>query len=110
MTALQTAVAQDESLRPLFVASIYGPLQARSVAKNPVPLFIAHAQDDKVFRAGDLGLVKSWRNAGGAAELHLFEHGGHGFGAMPQGTPSDHWLDEFYWWMESHDVLKPAAH
>lgn len=110
MVALQTAVAQDESLRPLFVASIYGPLQARPVAKKPAPLFIAHAQDDKVFRTGDLGLVKSWRNAGGAVELHLFERGGHGFAAMPQGTPSDHWLDEFYWWMESRDVLKPTTH
>ena len=110
MVALQAAVAQDESLRPLFVASIYGPLQARAVAKNPPPLFIAHAQDDKVSRTGDLGLVKSWRNAGGAVELHLFERGGHGFGAVPQGAPSDHWLDEFYWWMESRDVLKPATH
>jgi acetyl esterase/lipase len=107
--ALQAAVAQEESLRPLFAASIYGPLQARTVVKGPAPLFVAHAQDDKILHMGDLGLIKSWRSAGGSIELHLFERGGHGFAVTQQGASSDHWLEEFYWWMSARGALKPAA-
>ena len=29
--------------------------------------------------------------------------GGHGFGMRKQGTTSDHWIDEFYYWLERED-------
>jgi hypothetical protein len=25
-----------------------------------------------------------------------------------QGTTSDHWIDEFYWWLEAHGLTKPS--
>jgi len=25
-----------------------------------------------------------------------------------QGTTSDHWLDEFYWWLEAHKLTTPG--
>jgi acetyl esterase/lipase len=107
--ALRVALDQDPSLRPLFVASVYGPMQSRPVVTDAPPLFIAHTQDDNIFRIGDLGLARAWKKAGSPVELHVFERGGHGFGASQQGAPSDHWLDEFYWWLSARGVLKAGA-
>jgi hypothetical protein len=39
------------------------------------------------------------------AELHVYEHGGHGFELAPKGTTSDHWFDEFLWWMQSTGLV-----
>ena len=33
--------------------------------------------------------------------------GGHGFGMRKQGTTSDHWIDEFYYWLEARGFTKP---
>jgi hypothetical protein len=35
-------------------------------------------------------------------------NGGHGWSMRKQGTTSDHWLDEFYWWLEAHGLTKPS--
>jgi hypothetical protein len=37
--------------------------------------------------------------AGPAAELHIFRRGGHGFGLVKQGAPSDRWIDLFHDWL-----------
>jgi hypothetical protein len=54
-------------------------------------------------------MVEAWHVAKRPAELHLYERGGHGFGLVPKGSSSDHWLDEFLWWMEGRGLVKSAA-
>jgi hypothetical protein len=46
--------------------------------------------------------------AGYKPEFHLYEQGGHGWSMRKQGTTSDHWIDEFYCWLEAHGLTKPS--
>jgi hypothetical protein len=32
---------------------------------------------------------------------------GHGFGLTKQGTTSDHWIDDFYNWLDAQGLTKP---
>ena len=43
----------------------------------------------------------SLKSAGYKPEAHIFSAGGHGFGMRKQGTSSDRWIDEFYFWLEA---------
>jgi hypothetical protein len=45
------------------------------------------------------GLYADWCNTDRPAELHIFRRGGHGFGMVPQGFPSDRWIDLFQDWL-----------
>ncbi|MYM96088.1 alpha/beta hydrolase [Duganella vulcania] len=94
--------------RPDFVAFFYGGLRAPVPADAP-PAFIAGASDDEYQPNDPLLLYTAWRQAGLAAELHVYERGGHGFDLEPKGTTSDHWFDELVWWMQSRGFLRPAT-
>jgi acetyl esterase/lipase len=102
------ATAADPASRPDFVGVIYGAL------RNPVPkdapaAFIATAVDDPLLAKAAQPMFDAWRAANRPAELHLYERGGHGFGLVPKGSSSDHWFEEFVWWMEGRGLLKKAA-
>jgi len=45
------------------------------------------------------GLYADWTDAERPAEIHIFLRGGHGFGLVKQGTPSDRWIDLFHDWL-----------
>jgi dipeptidyl aminopeptidase/acylaminoacyl peptidase len=51
----------------------------------------------------------SLKSAGSKPEAHIFSAGSHGFGMRKQGTSSDHWIDEFYYWLEAQGFTTPAA-
>jgi acetyl esterase/lipase len=105
VTATSVATAERPEDRPAFVGVIYGTLH-RNLPSNPPPAFIATASDDPVLAYAAIPMFELWRAAGASAELHLYERGGHGFGLIPSGSTSDHWLDEFYWWMRSEKMLQ----
>ncbi|GAA0659895.1 acetyl esterase/lipase [Sphingomonas insulae] len=90
----------DAVSRPNFVGLIYGGLRMPVPADAP-PAFIAGAADDEYQTNDPVLLYQAWRKAGAAAELHLYERGGHGFDLHRQGTTSDHWFDQFLSWMQS---------
>ena len=90
--------------RPAFVGLIYGGLRT-PVPAGASPAFIAGAADDAYQPNDPVQLYTAWRRAGVAAELHLYERGGHGFGLEPQGTTSDHWFNEFIWWLQSRGLM-----
>ena len=92
--------------RPDFVALIYGGLRT-PVPADASPAFIAAAADDDYQPHDATLLYAAWRQAGAPAELHIYEHGGHGFGLNPKGTTSDHWFDELIWWMRSRGLMGP---
>lgn len=94
----------DTATRPAFVGLIYGGLRT-PVAAAASPAFIAAAADD-AYQPDDAALLlAAWRKSGAPAELHIYEHGGHGFGFARHGATSDHWLDEFLWWLEARGPL-----
>lgn len=97
----------DAASRPDFVGLIYGGLRM-PVPANAPPAFIAGAADDEYQPNDPVLLYQAWRKAGVAAELHLYERGGHGFDLHRQGTTSDHWFDQLLWWMQSRQ-LAPSA-
>ena len=75
-------------------------------AKLP-PIFMAWAQDDPVALAPVVKFYDALRAAGIKPEAHIFASGGHGFGMRKQGTSSDHWIDEFYYWLEAGGFTAP---
>jgi len=108
MVTSGAVLQQDSGGRPNFAAMIYGgpfgvipPIPA----KLP-PLFLAWAQDDAT--AGDF--VRKFYDAlirgGQRPEIHIYSSGGHGFGLKKQGTTSDHWLDDFYTWLDAQGFAK----
>ena len=63
------------------------------------PIFMAWAQDDGLVREAIEKFYPALQAAGIKPEAHIYSAGGHGFGMKKQGTTSDHWIEEFYWWM-----------
>ena len=95
---LDLATHDDRDLRPAFVGAIYGPGRNWTVPDDAPPLFVAAAADDPLFD-GSVQAYTAWRAAGRPAEAHLYGRGGHGFGMVQQGLPSDRWIDQFHAWM-----------
>ena len=82
-----------------FIAPIYGgETQGAPVPADAPPLFTAVAQDDILVRIVE-GLHADWAAADRPSELHEFRRGGHGFGTVRQGLPSDSWTDLFIAWV-----------
>ena len=101
----------DAAARPNFAAPIYGgPFGAMpAIPAQLPPIFMAWAQDDDVARDSVVKFYDALTKAGNKPEAHIFGSGGHGFGMKKQGTTSDHWIDEFYYWLEARGFTKPAA-
>jgi acetyl esterase/lipase len=111
MVASAALLQQDAAARPNFAAPIYGaPFGAMPPipAKLP-PIFLAWAQDDPLVLEAVTKFYDSLKSAGHKPEAHIFSSGGHGFGMRKQGTSSDHWIDEFYYWLEAQGFTKPAT-
>ncbi len=101
---------EDVAARPNFAAPIYGGpfgVMPRIPAKLP-PIFMAWAQDDGLVLEPIVKFYEALRAAGIKPEAHIYSAGEHGFGMKKQGTTSDHWIDEFYWWMLAQGFVKTA--
>jgi acetyl esterase/lipase len=103
--ATELAVSDDLDSRPSFVAPIYGGKPPAAVPQDAPPLFAALAADDLLVRRKAVDTARAWMEAGRPVELHLFERGGHGFGARTLGLPSDRWMDHLVAWMQSGGFL-----
>lgn len=109
MVASGALLQAEAAARPNFAALIYGgPFGVMpAIPKNLPPIFMAWAQDDNL-----VSLVTKVHDALTAAgqkpEVHIYSAGGHGFGMKKQGTTSDHWIDEFYYWLEAQGLTKSA--
>lgn len=106
MTALSVALADAPGAEPDFVGLIYPPMSSVAPPADAPPAFIALARNDGLFGRSGFGLVESWHAAGKPVEFHFYDGGDHGFGMRRLGTTSDHWIDEFYWWMQARGLLK----
>ena len=105
-----TAVNPDVGARPNYAAPIYGaPFpDVPPIPKGGLPpFFMEMAQDDNLAGPQIVAFYDALKAAGYKPEFHIYEHGGHGWSMRKQGTTSDHWLDEFYWWLETHGLTQP---
>lgn len=101
----------DAAARPAFAAPIYGgPFGVMpKIPDSLPPVFMAWAQDDGLVLEAIMKFYEALKAAGVKPEVHVYSAGGHGFGMKHQGTTSDHWIDEFYWWMQAQGFGKAAA-
>jgi acetyl esterase/lipase len=101
MVTSGTLLQADVPSRPNFAAPIYGgPFGAMpKIPKNLPPIFLAWAQDDEVARDTASRFYDALKAAGNNPEVHIYSAGHHGFGMKRQGTTSDYWIEEFYWWV-----------
>lgn len=99
MLGLATCRPDHLGERPDFLGAIYPSLAPMAVASAPPPLFVAIAADDPLWNGVDYGLVKGWRSAGVAPELHVYASGGHGFGMGASGTTSQAVMPAFHSWL-----------
>jgi acetyl esterase/lipase len=108
MVTSGTLLQADASARPNFAAPIYGgPFGVMPpIPANLPPIFLAWAQDDSAAAEPVGKFYDALKIAGYKPEVHVYSAGGHGFGMKKQGTSSDHWIEEFYWWMEAHGLTK----
>lgn len=109
MVASAALLHADAATRPNFVGLLYGGPFGKlpAVPSNLPPVFMAWAQDDQVAGETARRFYQALMTAGNKPETHVFSKGGHGFGFRKQGTSSDHWIDEFYFWLESLGESKP---
>jgi acetyl esterase/lipase len=102
------ALDHDAESLPNFAAPIYGAFwEEINVPADAPPLFIALANDDELVGVdSSVELYRAWRAAGRPVELHIYAQGGHGFGMLRQGLPSDHWIDSFGEWLQVQGFLR----
>lgn len=105
MTTLGVVAANAHQVSPDFIGAFYPPMDALTIPQNAPPMFAAIASDDPLFGGKGFGLIETWQQAKRPVEFHLYEQGGHGF-ADHRGGTSEHWFDEFLWWMEMRGLLK----
>ena len=94
--------------RPDFVALIYGIREIKAIPSPAPPLFLAVAADDAGFVRQTVDLFSSYLQAKGAAELHVFQSGAHGF--VTKGGGADHFMDRLQEWLGANTLLsKPGV-
>ncbi|MEJ0023846.1 MAG: alpha/beta hydrolase [Alphaproteobacteria bacterium] len=113
------ALNPNAGARPNYVAAIYGApfagtlkelrtslpkIPSASASDKAPPFFIAYAQDDGLAGRQTRALYDALTNAGYEPELHVYAKGGHGFGMDPSSNTSAHFIDEFYWWLDSQGL------
>ena len=107
MATVEVALAKDSAARPSFAVPMYGAALTPDLpGRDAPPLFIAAAQDDPQLPAtNSVEIFERWTKAGRAAELHVYERGGHGFGFRRHRVPADEWPNSFEAWLKSRGYL-----
>ena len=73
------------------------------VTRNTPPTFIVHSTDDKTVPVENaLMFYQALRNNAVPVEMHVFEHGGHGFGLAPNDAALAAWTTLAESWMRRH--------
>ena len=79
------------------------------VTRDTPPAFLVHSTDDKsVPVENSLLMYQALRKAAVPVEMHVFEHGGHGFGLAPRDPVLAAWATSAESWMRRHGWLTPA--
>ncbi|HET9306276.1 MAG TPA: cupin domain-containing protein [Candidatus Sulfotelmatobacter sp.] len=104
------SVQPDMSARPNYAAPIYGaPFPVPTIPKEVPPFFMEMAQDDTLAGPQIVAFYDALKAAGHKPEFLIYTSGGHGWGMRKQGKSSDHWIDDFYFWLESQGLTRPQS-
>ena len=68
---------------------------------TPPAFFILSDDDHVVVPENSIRFYLSMKKSGIPAELHIFAHGGHGFGMKQINKPVQQWPDLFLQWMKA---------
>jgi acetyl esterase/lipase len=99
-----TEESKPNFLVPVYYWSSVVPLEKPK--EDAPPMFLVCASDDPLGLApGTIALYSSWHEAGKTVALHMYSKGGHGFGMRKQGLPSDSWIERFYDWSKTQDLV-----
>ena len=105
------------SCRPDFAVVIYPgylALAEQGFAPNPgiqptaqtPPTFLAQAEDDPVHVENSLVYFEELKKAGVPVEMHLYTHGGHGYGLRKTGAPISHWPSLVEKWLQAINMVQ----
>jgi acetyl esterase/lipase len=76
------------------------------IPKETPPIFLVHATDDPVAGAeNSVVMYLALKRANVTAELHVYAHGGHGFGVRKSSLPCSTWTDRCVAWLENQGML-----
>jgi acetyl esterase/lipase len=104
--AVNSAIGADPVRRPNFVGAVYGaPPEMGEVPENAPPLFMAYTENDELAGPTCRVLRDAWKRSGRPLEVHAYAEGGHGFGIVKQGLPSDEWTEHFIAWLRQTGFL-----
>ena len=104
------SVQPEVSARPNYAAPIYGaPFPVPPIPKEVPPFFMEMAQDDTLAGPQIVAFYDALKAAGYEPEFHIYTSGGHGWGMRKQGKSSDHWIDDFYYWLEAQGLTRPLS-
>lgn len=74
----------------------------KHISKNTPPTFLVHASDDGgVSSLNSVAFYQALLRNKVPAELHLYQHGGHGFG-LANPTTTDLWIDRLRNWLKAN--------
>ena len=101
------------SCRPDFTVLVYpayltagnGLAPEIRVNEQTPPTFLVHAGDDRISPGNSIAYYTALKQAGVAAELHVYGSGGHGFGLRPSEDPCSTWPQRCEQWMKSRGLL-----
>jgi predicted esterase len=114
MTTMSLAASSEASGRPNLAIALYGALLTTDgPSPDGPPIFVLAARDDAQAPATkSVEIYDRWTAARLPAELHIFEHGGHGFAFRKQQMPVDNWPASLEAWLGSHRFLhdSPGGH
>ncbi|MEP7277339.1 MAG: alpha/beta hydrolase [Bacteroidota bacterium] len=76
------------------------------ITKKTPPTFLVHAKDDGTVKVqNSIAFYDALKKNGVPAEIHFYEHGGHGFGLHNKTSP-DNWMDWLKAWMKKNGWVK----
>jgi acetyl esterase/lipase len=115
-------ILNEIDARPNFVVVLYpayltdGPALnnlARGIDPSPntPPTFLLQAEDDPFHEENALLYFQALKQWNVPAELHLYAHGGHGYGLRPTSLPVTHWPRLVETWFHTiHALPGPASY
>lgn len=113
--------ADQESCRPDFAVIIYpgylaiaeqnfAPNADIHVTEQTPPTFLLQAEDDPVHVENSIVYFMALKNAKVPAEMHIYTHGGHGYGLRRTELPITNWPKLVEIWLHTIKILPTPAH
>jgi len=77
------------------------------VGKDTPPAIFIHAGDDRVTADSSVQMWLAMRRVGVHSALHVFSHGGHGYGLRPSKDPVSGWPKLVEGWLRRMSIIEP---